>query len=118
MNDIRKSLKTPRSVAYSLQNGCCYYCNQPMCDNDPEKFATKHNITPGQAKLLRCTGEHLIPHQDGGTSKSDNIVAACLFCNSHRHKYNRQEIHPEAYKKLARNRLSTGHWHGLNLVSK
>ncbi len=82
----RKSLVKPRSIAFTRQAGYCFYCSQPMWSENPHEFASKHKITLGQAKRFQCTGEHLQAHQDGGSSKQHNIVAACLFCNQKRHQ--------------------------------
>jgi len=112
----RKSLKIPRSHAFSAQKGCCYYCGQPMWKRDPGELVTKYSITLRQAKLLQCTGEHLVAHKDGGSSKSQNIVASCYFCNSRRHYGGRKEIQPEQYKARVIGRLSKGRWHGLALI--
>jgi 5-methylcytosine-specific restriction endonuclease McrA len=37
-------------------------------------------------KLFQSTAEHLIARSDGGSDAPKNIVAACYFCNSSRHK--------------------------------
>lgn len=62
----RKSLKKPRSLAFSRQFGICCYCDQPMWSGNPHEFALKYKITMGQAKRFQCTGEHLKAHKDGG----------------------------------------------------
>ena len=81
MSKSRKSLVKPRSKAFSRQNGYCYYCGQPMWNGNPENYASKYNLTLTQTKNFQCTGEHLKAHKDGGNISSDNIVAACKFCN-------------------------------------
>jgi len=114
MTKSRKSLRVPRTLSFVAQKGHCYYCRQPMWENDPSVFIAKHRISTRQAKLLRCTGEHLLAHKDGGTSEKNNIVAACYFCNTRRHM-RRKDILPDQYLKLARSRLGSGRWHGLIL---
>jgi len=46
-----------------------------MWTNNPLKFALKYNATLSQVKRFQCTGEHLVAHQDGGSSAPHNIVA-------------------------------------------
>jgi len=81
-----------------------------MWISNPLEFATKHNITPAQAKRLQCTGEHLEARQDGGADTHSNIVAACLHCNQSRHRRKRAPS-PDIYKKLVRGRMAQGRWH-------
>ena len=114
MAKSRKSLVKPRSIAFTRQAGRCFYCSQPMWSETPIEFASKHKITLGQAKRFQCTGEHLIAHQDGGTSTQKNIVAACLFCNQKRHQ-RKEAPHPEQYKELIHHRMNQGRWHDLRL---
>ena len=114
MSVSRKSLIKPRSIAFSRQSGCCFYCGQPMWSGSPVEFASKHKITIGQAKRFQCTGEHLTPHHDGGTSSQNNIVAACLFCNQKRHK-RKDAPPPEQYKELIHQRMNQGRWHDVRL---
>ena len=112
----RKSLKKPRSLAFVVQKGSCYYCGQPMWNADPLALISKYSISHRQAKLLQCTGEHLVAHKDGGSCLPENIVAVCHFCNSHRHGNRKKEILPAQYRELVQKRLVKGGWHGLNLV--
>lgn len=65
----KNSLKNARARAFQAQNGCCYYCRQRM----------------NQSPLTVCTAEHLRARSEGG-GVSGNIVAACLYCNSRRHR--------------------------------
>lgn len=110
----RKSLIKPRSIAFSRQSGHCFYCGQPMWTDSVEKFAAKHEITPDQAKLLQCTGEHLTAHHKGGSTDQTNIVAACLYCNQERHRQN-VPPEPEQYKRLVHQNLIKGEWHKLRI---
>lgn len=111
---MTKSLKIPRSIAFANQNGCCYYCSQPMWIRNPLEILSKYNITPRQTKYLQCTGEHLIAHQDGGTSVQCNIVAACRFCNLGRHKI-KVAPNPEEYMRYVQRQMSQGRWHGFKV---
>lgn len=110
----RKSLVKPRSIAFTKQNGRCFYCNQPMWFGNPLEFASRHNITIGQAKLLMCTGEHLKAHKDGGKADHSNIVAACWYCNHNRLR-RKNPPEPEQYKHQIQNRMSQGGWHSVRL---
>jgi len=115
MSKKRNSLKRPRLSAFSKQNGCCFYCRQPMWADDPSALVSEYGISIGDAKQLKCTGEHLIAHKDGGNSGKENIVAACWFCNKQRHN-RKTDLTSEQYKKMVRNRMYQGRWHGLCLT--
>jgi 5-methylcytosine-specific restriction endonuclease McrA len=62
-----KRLRAITKQKASQQGWRCYYCG--------EKFTDK----------LKPTGEHLIPHSEGGGINDWNIVAACGPCNQGRH---------------------------------
>lgn len=110
MASCRKSLAKPRSLAFENQHGHCFYCGQIMCNDALELFAQEHGLTIKQAKLLQCTGEHLIPHKEGGESSKSNIVAACYYCNHKRHA-RKKELSPLEYRSLVARRMSKGGWH-------
>jgi len=99
----------PRQSAFSKQNGFCYYCNRPMWQEKPNKFAKKHLISNRDARNLQCTAEHLIARCDGGNDKKSNIVAACLFCNQKRHERKKPLSLPQ-YKEHVTNRINKGRW--------
>ena len=111
----RTSLKKSRTLAFKAQGGKCYYCSQPMWNESVEELTSRYSISPGQAKFLRCTGEHLIAHCDGGSASRRNIVAACLFCNTGRHA-RKKSFSPERFKDFVRRRMSKGGWHRLRLT--
>ena len=48
--------------------------------------------------------------QDGGLDTPENIVAACRWCNSRRHKRKTVPA-PEAYLQLVQQRIRRGRWH-------
>lgn len=98
-----------RLKAFNLQKGRCIYCELPMWLNNPEEFAKKYKITTKQAKLFRCTAEHLKAKQDGGKDHESNIVAACYYCNQKRHK-RKSPPDPGAYKQLVMKRHRKGRW--------
>jgi hypothetical protein len=102
--------RTLRSSAFNAQSGRCYYCAAPMWLSDPQSFAVRHRLRPRQARLFGCTAEHLVPAQDGGPMNRTNIVAACAFCNSRRHRpCNAQS--PAQYRSHVQRRLAAGRWH-------
>ncbi|WNB74565.1 HNH endonuclease [Methylomonas koyamae] len=110
----RKSLVTPRLIAFNRQAGRCFYCEQPMWMNNLDEFASSHRLKPSQAMHLKCTGEHLQAHSEGGKADRTNIVAVCAYCNRLRHQ-RKEPPTPEGYKALVNRRLSQGKWHGLRL---
>jgi 5-methylcytosine-specific restriction endonuclease McrA len=111
----RNSLQKFRSLAFSKQGGLCCYCKQPMWVNDPGELTARYAVTARQADLLKCTGEHLIAHSEGGAAAAENIAAACAFCNGTRHRA-KAPLNPQSYEMKVRKRLSRGAWHGLRLV--
>ncbi|MEN8206939.1 MAG: HNH endonuclease [Pseudomonadota bacterium] len=99
-----------RLLAFKKQKGCCYYCGLPMWLGNVVEFAGNYGIRENHAKRLQCTAEHLIARQDGGTDERNNIVAACSFCNSTRHKALRA-LSPKEYQKKVKERLRHQKWH-------
>ena len=68
---------------------------------------------PSKAPLtLKCTAEHLVPVSDGGRTDEPNVVAACYFCNSTRHKAKRV-LPPDQFGVYVRKRLEQKRWHQL-----
>lgn len=59
LNRKRVSKKIVRTL-YSIQNGCCAYCDR---------------------KLESYDVEHIIPLSVGGTNNFDNLVLSCRECN-------------------------------------
>jgi 5-methylcytosine-specific restriction endonuclease McrA len=114
MAPTRKPLARLRKQAFIKQNGACFYCNQPMWLVDPCELTSRYKITPARASKLRCTGEHLVAHSDGGRADARNIVAACQFCNRQRH-LSKEPKSPAEYRKYVRRRLDESRWHGLRL---
>ena len=107
---MTRSLVHHRTTAFSHQSGRCHYCELPMWLDDPAEFTEKYRISSGKARLLRCTAEHLVARQDGGSDSSSNIVAACWFCNSRRHR-RKVAPSPDLYKLRVRKRINQGRWH-------
>lgn len=111
----RKPLKTPRKQAFLRQNGRCYYCQNPIWEKNPEQYAKLYGLSLRKAQWMRCTGEHLTAHKDGGSANPDNIVAACYFCNTRRHS-RKKDLTPEKYKRLVSKRVEKKRWHGLSMM--
>jgi 5-methylcytosine-specific restriction endonuclease McrA len=108
--------KTPvllRKSAYKAQQGQCWYCGLPMWLSGVEEFANTHNFTLPQAQLLQCTAEHLHARQDGGIDTPNNVVAACRYCNTKRHK-RKIPLPPEKYRKHVKVKMKKGGWHQLH----
>ncbi|WP_080727043.1 HNH endonuclease [Sphingobium yanoikuyae] len=112
-----RNLAKFRDRRSTAQSNCCFYCQQPIWSDDPAAFAAKFRISIKQTAYFRATAEHLIARSDGGTNDLCNIVAACLYCNSHRHRA-RSPLTPEAYQQRVRARLERGAWHCLHLETR
>lgn len=108
----KTAIPSLRRHAFERQQGRCCYCGLPMWEADPERFAARYAISARLAALLRCTAEHVVAQRDGGRHHPRNIVAACAFCNSRRHK-GRAESAPSAenYRRHVQRRIATGRWH-------
>ncbi|WP_213946981.1 HNH endonuclease [Luteibacter sp. dw_328] len=62
------------------------------------------------ARHFQCTAEHLHARQDGGRDTRTNIVAACWYCITRRHRRKRP-LAPHAYRRHVRARVAIGKWH-------
>jgi len=94
------ALQTIRKRKMIAQKGRCFYCDLPMWDAAA--------ATVGM-DALRCTAEHLKPRSEGGKDTSDNIVAACQYCNTMRHRC-KQPCSPKAHRQHVRKRMAAGKW--------
>lgn len=110
-----KLVRRRRKSAYKSQSGFCCYCGLPMWEDDPKSFAESNGLTLAQAHRLKCTAEHLEPRKDGGGDARVNIAAACLHCNSNRHR-RKQVPDPNAYRYYVQKQLSRGRWHCKTLL--
>jgi len=110
MPDIKKI----RDASFRDQNGRCYYCRQPMWRTDPAAFAKTHALSPALACRLQATAEHLTPKRDGGDDGKANIVAACLYCNTRRHRA-RTTLRPDEYMRKVQSRIASNRWHMMSL---
>lgn len=113
----RRKILKHREAAFCSQGGRCYYCAQPMWLNDVREYCTLYGFTPSRASAFRCTAEHLLARRDGGRDEPENIVAACFFCNRHRHA-RPQPLEPQRYKAHVRGRVFKGRWHGTLVLAK
>ncbi len=104
-----KKLRKIRDRKFVEQGSLCFYCNQPMWAGTPKKFQIAHSISKRQADWFQCTAEHLMAAAEGGADSPANIVAACKFCNSMRHRAKRP-LAPDSYKAKVRRRLDLGRW--------
>jgi len=106
------TLQKSRLNAFQNQSGRCYYCGSPIWLDDIKDFAASHGLSVPAASRFKCTAEHLTARCDGGGNSKSNIVAACIFCNSNRHK-RKTPPDPPQYKALVQKRLQKGKWHPL-----
>lgn len=106
---MASSIRNQRLRAVVLQGFRCYYCGLAVWIEDPGGFAARYGLTMRQAEYLRCTAEHLRARADGGSNRRDNVVAACLYCNSRRHR-TRTPLSPPEYQSHVRRRMQRGRW--------
>jgi hypothetical protein len=99
-------LASLRAFAFKNQHGRCYYCRQPMWQKSPSEIG----LSLRHGRHFQCTAEHLQALQDGGRDTAGNIVAACWFCNSRRHRRGDPAPSPQAYKALVQQRMAAGRW--------
>lgn len=101
-----------RRLMFGRQHGLCFYCRQPMWEDQREDFMQAHGLSAAQADFLRSTAEHVVARQDGGHDTPANIVAACKYCNWHRH-VGREALPSTKFASKVRQRLGRGRWHGI-----
>jgi len=104
-----------RSAAFAAQGGLCYYCSLSMWHKYSEGFCVQHNLTPGDAKLLQCTAEHLRARKDGGEDTAENIAAACLRCNLGRHP-RKKPMEVDRFWRWVSKRVQEGRWHSVRVL--
>ncbi|MEX1670340.1 HNH endonuclease [Zhongshania guokunii] len=96
------SISKFRAIAFSAQSGKCFYCKSPMWLGDGLlEFSALNGVSIKQARLLRCTAEHVVAKQDGGKNERANIVAACSYCNHTRHRSKRPLSADQYAKKIS-----------------
>ena len=99
-----------RQRMFAEQHERCFYCDFPMWTKQPETFARRFGISLKEAGRFGCTAEHLVAICDQGTSRRENIVAACRFCNYNRHARALPQP-PEKYRRLVQGRVARKSWH-------
>jgi 5-methylcytosine-specific restriction endonuclease McrA len=102
-------LKNIRKKKMIAQGGRCFYCNLPMWDETDGSLLRQRGAKTALPRALRCTAEHLHPRSAGGGISDENIVAACFFCNTQRHR-RKQAPSPEAHRQRVRQRMEAGKW--------
>jgi 5-methylcytosine-specific restriction endonuclease McrA len=110
---MTKAIVRLRLQAVAKQNGLCFYCRCPLYEQrkiDSATFASRHALSPRQARRFASTAEHLVPKSEGGTNRAENIVAACRHCNSKRHQ-RRNAPSFKDYRDHVLRRLGNGKWH-------
>lgn len=112
---MTSSVKNIRKTKFVEQKGQCHYCCQPMWEKNRKLFAFTHGISKPASNWLRSTAEHLVARQDGGADVSQNIVAACRYCNRTRHT-SPKPMPPADYAQKVRKRLWKGKWHGIMII--
>ncbi|UWQ15360.1 HNH endonuclease [Aliiroseovarius sp. M344] len=105
---MKKTSKIRRAKMLA-QGGRCYYCDLPMWEHEAEKVGWPDLWTNEKPKTLQCTAEHLVPRSDGGVDTPENIVAACWFCNTTRHK-RKQVRSPQEHRAHVKKRMRKGRW--------
>ena len=107
---MSQSLKNKRARAFKSQNGKCYYCMIPMWLTEVTDHFFQSRISTKAMSRIRCTAEHVEARCDGGSDAIENLVAACWFCNSTRHRMARPSS-SNKYRKHVMSRVKRGKWH-------
>ena len=90
----------------------CFYCGQPtwrLGEVSRDEARRMFGIEKGSylsGRMLRYrqwTREHLTRRADGGGNAPNNIVGACLYCNS-----TREDVPPQEHRKAMRALAATG----------
>ena len=107
---MSQSCVTKRARAFKSQNGKCFYCGIPMWLAGITDHFFRGKISEKAMSRIRCTTEHLQARCDGGSNATENLVAACHFCNQARH---RRPNPPESgdFQKLVMSRVRIRKWH-------
>lgn len=107
---MHNAISKYRLDAFKRQQGRCHYCGLLMWLKHPKELVSRQKISGSTRSRLRCTAEHLVARQDGGTNSHANIVAACLHCNRTRHRM-KSPPDPAKYRDRVRRRVRAGKWH-------
>jgi hypothetical protein len=112
----KNTLKNLRKQAAEQQGWRCFYCRLPMWETHSQGFIVHYGLSAGLAKRFRCTAEHVDARSDGGKDVASNIVAACLFCNTTRHKA-KHPVDAAKHAAIVRSRLEKGRWHPAQAIA-
>lgn len=96
-----------RHASFLSQDGLCFYCRSPMWEQDCATYAKTHQLSRKQARLFKCTAEHLVARKVGGNDAPTNIVAACLRCNQWRHR-RKKELESLDFLRLIQKKIQKG----------
>jgi hypothetical protein len=81
-----------------------------MWTTDAAAFASAFGLSARQCRRFQLTAEHLVPRSAGGGNSRSNIAAACVHCNTARHRLRRPPC-PQNFRELVRTRMRCGRWH-------
>lgn len=113
MNKIAKL----RIQSALIQQCRCFYCGLAMIEPALPQFTPKE-LKPKFQKYLRCTAEHLTARQDQGRDSAQNIVAACWWCNTRRHKGREDNApNPQKYRQRVQSLMKRGRWHPVSAIA-
>ena len=115
---MSKTIPRMRLQAFEAQGGRCFYCRVLMWTEDGLTFARRYGVSAHLAKWLQCTAEHLLPRQNGGGDSRTNVVAACRWCNHHRHAHRLIAPAPDVFAARVRRRVSKRRWHVADVHGK
>ena len=94
----KNAVKFSRENVYTRDKGKCQYCKQPV-------------------PRPKATYDHVIPREQGGKTKWDNIVIACFECNQNKRNRTPEQakmrlaVRPEKPKSLPNTMRLTFTWH-------
>lgn len=114
MSKHQSTLQKSRLSAFRAQGHRCYYCRSCMWLQEPSEVPGL-SASPA-AWLLRCTAEHLVPRSEGGPDGKGNIVAACYWCNTRRHRAPVARP-PSQHREHVQRRLAQGKWFPVGIRS-
>ncbi len=107
---MSQSRITKRARAFRSQKGKCFYCDIPMWYASITGHLFRSRISKKAMSRIRCTAEHLQARSDGGSDATENLVAACHFCNQARHR-RASPLGSSEFRKLVMSRVRAGKWH-------
>ena len=107
---MSQSFKNKRVREFKSQNGRCYYLQIPMWLPNVTEHLFRSGITTKAMSRIHCTVEHMTARSDGGSDASENLVAACRFCNQTRHRQARSFNSKDFWERVM-SRVRAGKWH-------